>query len=110
MSNKTNYSREKNAVVPTDNHDVSRKSSSQTPDEKYRDQFIGLALNTSWTVINTIKENAGDYNAIREDKSLSPVDKALGKRKLLAADIGLAMLGGGSTLGLVWLANKVFAA
>lgn len=47
---------------------------------------------------------------INEDKNLSPVDKALGKRKVLAADIGLAMLGVGGALGLVWLAKKVFAA
>ncbi|MBQ3277412.1 MAG: hypothetical protein IJH47_10275 [Oscillospiraceae bacterium] len=79
-------------------------------DEKYRDQFTGLALDTGRGVISTIKENAGDYKVISEDKNLSPVDKALGKRKVLAADIGLAMLGGSGTLGLVWLAKKVFAA
>lgn len=110
MSNKTNSSRVNNAVVPTDNHDVSRKPGSQTMDEKYRDQFTGLALDTGRGVISTIKENAGDYKVISEDKNMSPVDKALGKRKVLAADIGLAMLGGGGTLGLVWLAKKVFAA
>ena len=47
---------------------------------------------------------------INEDKNLSSVDKALGKRKVLAADIGLAMFGGSGTLWLVWLAKKVFAA
>ena len=110
MSTKTNSSRVNNAVVTTDNHDVSRKSGSQTQDEKYRDQFTGLALDTGRGVISTIKNNAGDYKVISEDKNLSAVDKALGKRKVLAADIGLAVLGSGSTLGLVWLAKKVFAA
>lgn len=109
MSNKTNSSRKNYPVVSTDNHDISRKSGSQTVDEKYRDQFTGLALDAGRGVISTIKENAGDYKEISEDKNLSTVDKALGKRKVLAADIGLAMLWGGSTLGLVWLAKKVFA-
>ena len=110
MSNKTNSSRINNSVVSTDNHDVSRKSGSQALDEKYRDQFTGLVLDTGRGVINTIKENAGDYMVISEDKNLSSVDKALGKRIVLAADIGLAMLGGCGTLGLVCLVKKVFAA
>ena len=110
MSNKTNSFRANNAVVLTDNHDISRKLGSQTMVEKYRDQFTGLALDTGRGLISTIKGNAGDYKVISEDKNLSVVDKALGKRKVLAADIGLALLGGGGTLGLVWLANKIFAA
>lgn len=110
MSNKTNSSCEKNAVVPTEKHDVFWKSDIQTVDEKYRDQFTGLALDTGQGIISSIKENASDYKVISEDKNMSPVDKALGKRKVLAADIGLAMLGGGGTLGLVWLAKKIFAA
>ena len=61
-------------------------------------------------VISTIRENVGDYKAINEDKSMSSADKALGKRKVLAADIGLGTLGVGSALGLVWIAKKDFAA
>lgn len=110
MSNKSNSTRANNSVVPTTNQDVPRNRDSQVMAEKYRDQFTGLALDTGRGVINAIKENAGDYKVISEDKNLSPVDKALGKRKVLAADIGLSMLGGGGTLGLVWLAKKVFAA
>lgn len=110
MSNETNSSYVNNAVIPTDNYDVSPKSGYQTLDEKYRDRFTGLALDTGRGIISTIKENAGDYEMISVDNNLSPVDKALGKRKVLAADIGLAMLGGSGTLGLVWLAKKVFIA
>ncbi len=109
MSNKKNSSHENNALVPTDNNVVPRKSGSQTPNEKYRDQFTGLLLDICRGAISTNKENAGDYKEISEDKNLSSVDKALGKRKVFAVDIGLAVLGCGSTLGLVWLAKKVFA-
>lgn len=109
MSNKTSSPRTNNAVVPTDNHDVSRKSGSQTLDEKYRDQFTGLALDIGRGVISTIKENASDYKMISEDKNLSSVEKAFGKRKVLVADIGLGMLICSGTLGLAWLAMKVFA-
>ncbi len=109
MSDKTNSTRTNNAVVRTDNHEVIRKTNSQTIDEKYLDQFTGLVLDTGRGVINTIKENAGDYKTISEDKNMSPVDKALGKRKVLVADIGLGTLEIGSVLGLVWLARKVFA-
>ena len=110
MSNKTNPNHSNNAVARTDNHDVAKKAGSQSMDEKYREQFTGLALDTGRGIINSIKENAGDYKMISEDKNMSPVDKALGKRKVLAADIGLGALGNGSVLGLVWLAKKVFAA
>lgn len=99
-----------NAVTRTDNHDVTQKTTRLSMDEKYREQFTGLAMETGRGIISSIKENAGDYKMISEDKSLSSVDKALGKRKVLAADIGLSALGTGSILGLVWLAKKVFAA
>ena len=92
------------------NQDVARKAAGLGIDERYREQFTGLALETGRGIINSIKENAGDYKTISEDKNMSPVDKALGKRKVLAADIGLGILGTGGALGLVWLTKKVFAA
>lgn len=110
MSNKTNSTRTNNAVVRTDNHDVARKTNNQAFGEKYRDQFTEFVLDMERDVINTIKKNVGDYKAISEDKNMTPVDKAVGKRKVLAADIGLGTLGIGSMLGMVWLAKKVFAA
>lgn len=109
MSNKTNSTRVNDAATPTDKHDVSRKRDTKIMDEKYRDQFMGIALDTGRGAINTIKENAGDYKVISQDKNLTSVEKALGKRKILAADIGLTLAGGGGTLGLVWLAKKIFA-
>ena len=110
MSNKTNSTHTNRAIVRTDNHNAPQNPGNLTMNEKYRDQFTGLALDTGRGVISTIIENEGDYKVINEDKNLSSVDKALGKRKVLAADIGLAMFGGSGTLWLVWLAKKVFAA
>ena len=110
MSNKTNTSRKNNAVIPTNKHGDLRKSGSHTIDEKNVDLFNELAIDIGRGVISTIKENAGDYKAISEDEHLSSVDKALGKRKVLAVDIVLSILAGGGTLSLTWLAKKVFAA
>lgn len=110
MSNKSNSTHTNSTIVCTKKHDVTQKTSSPALNEKYRDQFTGLVLDTGRGILNTIKENAGDYKAITEDKNISPVDKALGKRKVLAADIGLGIGATGGVLGLVWFAKKVFAA
>ena len=110
MNEKTKSARKNNAVAPKNIYDIGRKSDNQSLNEKYRDQFTGLILDTGRGVIGSIKENTNDYEAINEDKSLSSVDKALGKRKILAADIGLGTLGTGSMLGLAWIVKKIFAA
>ena len=72
--------------------------------------YVTLAMDAGRDVISSIKENAVDYEIISEDKSLSSVDRALGKRKILAADIGLGTLGIGSVLGLAFIAKKAFSA
>lgn len=110
MSNKMNSTRTNNEVILAENHNFTRKTKNQELNEKYYDQFTGLVLDIGRSVIGTIRENTGDYKAINEDKNMSSADKALGKRKVLAADIGLGTLGVGSALGLVWIAKKVFAA
>ena len=109
MSKNTNSTRANNVIACTDNYDASRKNNSQIIDEKYCDQFIELALDTGREFINTIKENARDYKVISEDKNLSSVDKALGKRKVWAADIVLTLAAGVGMLGLVWFTKRVFA-
>ncbi len=110
MNEKMKSTRKNNAIAHANIYDIDRISNNQSLDEKYRDQFTGLILDTGRGVIGSIKENTNDYEAINEDKSLSSVDKALGKRKILAADIGLGTLGTGSMLGLAWLVKKVFVA
>ena len=110
MNEKMKSTRKNNAIAHANIYDIDRISNNQSLDEKYRDQFTGLILDTGRGVIGSIKENTNDYEAINEDKRLSSVDKALGKRKILAADIGLGTLGTGSMLGLAWLVKKVFVA
>lgn len=110
MSKKTDSTNKNNVVVCTDNSRPVREISNQTPDEKYRDQFTEIVLDAGRGAINSIQENSGDYKTISEDKNMTSAEKALEKRKLLAADIGLGALEAGSLLGLIWFAKKVFAA
>ncbi len=109
MNKNIKSTRTNNTLAHTENNTL-RTAGNRALDEKYRDQFTGMALETGRNALNTIRENAGDYKAISEDKSMSPVDKALGKRKVMAADVGLGIGITGGVLGLVWLAKKVFAA
>ena len=110
MNNKTNYTQDNNEIVPANNHIIVQNPNNQSLDEKHRDQFTSLAMDAGRDVISSIKENAVDYEIISEDKSLSSVDRALGKRKILAADIGLGTLGICSVLGLAFIAKKAFSA
>ena len=87
-----------------------QKGSRNTLDEKYCDQFMRMTLDTGCYALHTIKENASDYKKIGEDKNMSPVEMAMGKRKVLAADISLGICMTGGILGLLWLAKKVFVA
>ena len=110
MSKSKNSIDTNNEVVCTDNSSAVRETSNQTPDEKYRDQFTEIVLDAGRGFINSIRENLGDYKTISEDRNMSPVEKALGKRKLLETDIKLGTIGTGSLLGLIWFAKKVFVA
>ena len=55
-----------------------------------------------------MKSNAADYGKIDQDPDLSAVDKAVGKRKILALDILLGGVTITGSLGLLWLARKIF--
>lgn len=77
---------------------------------KYREQFTQMSINASQEVVNSMRNNFADYKVIDSDKSLSAVDKAIAKRKLLAWDIGIGTGSIGSFLGLAWLAKKIFVA
>ena len=109
MKKQDNTNRTTAIVCPSENQ-VQRKGSNQSLDEKYRDQITGLSVEAGRGVISALKENVADYKAIDAAKELSPVDKAIGKRKLLAWDIGLGTGTLGLSLGVAWLAKKVFAA
>ena len=110
MNNKTTSTRKNNSVVRNEKQKAPQKAPRQSTESRYRDQFWGLALDTGCSFINAIKENAGDYKTINKDKNLSSVGKALGKRKVLLADIGLSTLEISSVFYLMWLAKKVLAA
>lgn len=104
---------QKNKII-TNNTTVSKVKPLPTREpvhngDKYCDQFMEMVLDTGRYALHTIKENAGDYKCISEDKNISPIAKAIGKRKVLAADIGIGISAVGSLLGLIWLTKKVFA-
>lgn len=99
-----------NTIISKEKPLPARESVRNKPDDKYSDQFMEMALDTGRYALHTLKENAGDYKCISEDNNASPVNKALGKRKILAADIGIGISTIGGLLGLIWLAKKVFVA
>lgn len=105
---KINKSTEEKIAAPADTIILSHKVSNHTMDEKYRDQFTLLTINLLSDIFHSVKENAGDYKSISNDENLPSVDKALGKRKVLAADIGIGIGSAGGFLGLTWLAKKIF--
>ena len=110
MSNKKNATHRSTDVTRVEKQNPTPKANGKTIDEKYREQFTDMALDVGREAIKSIKDGASDYKAISEDKNLSPIDKALGKRKVLAADIGIGIGATGGILGLAWLAKKVFVA
>lgn len=107
MSNKTNSNRANNSVVFFDNPAVSKISGNQDMNEKYFDQFAGVILNMCRVIVDRVVENSADYKAIDEDTNLSIEGKALAKRKLLVADIGIILSTSLGGLGLMCCAKKV---
>ena len=108
MSNKMNSNDKKEAVISTCNQDVAQKTVSQKADDKRREEFTEFVFDAGQNVYKNIKENVDDYKAINEDPNMSSVDKALGKRKVIAADIGIGTLLFSCMIGLAWVAKKVF--
>ncbi len=107
MSNKMDSTRKEETIITTNNQDVTQKTASQNADDSHREEFNELVIDAGRSVIKNLKENADDYKAISEDPHMSPVDKALGKRKVIAADIGLGTLTLGCMICLVKLARKI---
>ncbi len=85
-------------------------SDEQSIKERNMSQFVDLSLAFGHGALNSIKENASDYKAIDDDESLSTVEKAVGKRKILFWDIGIGSATISGILGLIWIAKKVIAA
>lgn len=110
MNNKMPPTRKNNSAVHSEKQAAFKKDHCQYMENGYCDRSLELVLDMGHGFINAIKENAGDYKTISAEEKMSSVDKALGKRRVLAADIGLGVLGVGSALGLMWLAKKVLAA
>lgn len=107
MNNKTNSNRANNPVTSTDNHDAPIISGNQAMKEIFLNQFTRIALDMNRTIISRVIDNGGDYKKIDEDNKLSPTEKALAKRVVLAADVGIGLLGCLATLVLVYGSNKV---
>lgn len=110
MNNQKTSPRTNTTIVNPDNRLPFRKPDTSISDGKYRDQFADMTLDTGRYTLHILKENSGDYKVIGEDQSLSSVEKAMGKRKVLAADIGIGLGAAGGTLGLLWLGKQVFKA
>ncbi len=110
MNNQENKTNTNHTIIAKQKNLPAKEPVRNKLDEKYGDQFMEMALDTGRYALHTIKENSGDYKCISEDKNTSPVEKAIGKRKVLAADIGIGIGTTGGLLGLIWLAKKVFAA
>ena len=108
MKNQKSVARSNNSVIKPEDRLAARSAVRQTLDEKYSGQFLDITMDAGRHALHMIKENAGDYKEIGQDKTMTPVDKALGKRKVLAADIGIGLGTGGGILGLIWLGKKVF--
>ena len=85
------------------------KYSNQDIDETTRAQLNGFIEDVGRGIVNSIQKNADDYRRIEDDDSLSSVDKALAKRKLLASDIGISIGAELVTIVLTWFAKYLFA-
>lgn len=93
------------------NNTVEKHSPTQSMTaEKHHEQVLETALDATRYAFHVLKENAGDYKAISTDKDLSSVDKAIGKRKVLAADITISFCSIGAFLVLAWGAKKILLA
>ena len=108
MNNQKTNTRANTTIVSAENHIPARKPAGSVSDTKYRDQFTDMTLDTGRYALHVLKENTGDYKVIGEDQSLSSVERAMGKRKVLAADVGIGLGAAGGTLGLIWLGKQVF--
>ena len=94
----------------SDDHKDIQMGKKKDLDEKYLGQFTQNTLDMGRGFISCINNNICDYKAIAEDETMSTVEKAIAKRKVVAIDIGLGTLGTGSVLGMMWIAKKVFVA
>ena len=110
MNNQKTAARSNTSIVNPENRAPARKPEASVSDAKYRDQFTDMTLDTGRYALHVLKENSGDYKAIGDDPRLSSVEKAMGKRKVLAADVGIGLGAAGGTLGLIWLGKQVFKA
>ena len=69
-----------------------------------------IAVKNDTTITKTEDHVPAQMPVIDEDQSMSSVDKALNKRKVLATDVCIGLGAVGGTLGLIWLGKKVFTA
>lgn len=81
---------------------------SRTGSSRQSDPLSEMTLDAGRGIFDTMKSNAADYGKIDQDPDLSAVDKAVGKRKILALDILLGGVTITGSLGLLWLARKIF--
>ena len=110
MTNQKAVSRPNTTITSAETCIPARKPDASLSDAKHRDQFMDMTLDTGRYALNVLKENSGDYKVIGDDQSLSSVDRAMGKRKVLAADVCIGLGAVGGTLGLLWLGKQVFKA
>ncbi len=97
-------------ITKTEDHVPAQMPVRSAVDSKCFEQFTDMALDTGRFALHIINENSSDYKMIDEDQSMSSVDKALNKRKVLATDVCIGLGAVGGTLGLIWLGKKVFTA
>lgn len=110
MSKKNSKTLKNTEVIEKKTDSAVQTSDKQSMNTNRMNRFTDIALAFGHGAINSIRENASDYKAIDEDEELSPVDKAVGKRKLLLWDVGIGSATISSVLGLIWIAKKVIAA
>ena len=110
MNNQKTIARTNTAITEIRDRVPTRKNYSSASDTKCHDQIADMTLETGRYALHALKENSGDYKAIEKDQDLTSVEKAMGKRKVLAADIGIGLSAIAGTLGLIWLGKKVFSA
>ena len=109
MSKKSSKTPNNTEVIGSKINRAVQVSDEQSMNLNHMKQFTDIAFAFGHGAINSIRENASDYKAINEDESLSPVDKAVGKRKILLWDVGIGTVTISSVLGLIWIAKKVIA-
>ena len=98
MSKRTNNSK-KNAVIDSP-ATAPIQGNTATANSKYQDQVTDMAFIAGRGIISNLKDNAGDYKAINEDKALTSAKKAIAKRKILLMDIGIGTITLSSVLGV----------